>query len=136
VITEIIRHVAKHYPEIRQYLTGKARYLAAQPFSYKTYEYFLTALERLVSALYNGYIGGEFIDTIANLISGQINDAYIRAWIDEENNLPIPAYLQQAADNDILAQYDYVDQFYKDIVDARVDKTPLAPLLSAAAAYS
>lgn len=133
-ISQIIRTVVKSYPKILPHLKGKARWIAnsAQPAPYKTWDFMLHAIERLVINTYNGLIAGDFIDVMANLISGQLTDAYERAWVDDGNDLPMPYYLQQAAENDILIQYDFVDQFYRDIVDARVDKTPLEPLLQRA----
>lgn len=131
MIDQIVRAVVKSHPEIVPFLKGKARWIgcATQQAEYKTYDFFLHAFERLVINTYNGLIAGDFIDVVANLISGQLYDAYERAWMDDGNDLPLPYFLQQAADNDILIQYDFVDQFYRDIVDARIDKTPIAPLL-------
>lgn len=131
MITKIIQYVAKSHPDIIPHLTGKARWIAsaAIPQTYKSYDFFLNAIERMVKNVYNGLIAGDFIDIMANLISGQLTDAYQQAWLDNSGQLPMPQYLYQAAENDILKQYDYVDAFYRAIIDARIDGTSLEPLL-------
>lgn len=95
----------------------------------KTYEFYYNTLVRLVRSVYQGYIGGEFIDIMANLVQGQINQAYGQAWIDEGNGSTMPEYLTNAANAFILEQYNYVDQYYRDIVDAKIDGASLDPLL-------
>jgi hypothetical protein len=91
------------------------------------------AIEGLVNGVYNGNIGGQFIDTMANIISGQLTQAYRQAWEDEGmTDYFAPDYLSESLEAMILNQYDYVDQFYRDIVDARVDGTSVSPLLARA----
>ena len=97
--------------------------------AYKSYEYFLAQTNGLVRALYNGFIGGQFIDTLANLISGQLWDAYEKAWFDEGGDGVVPDYLNKSYQDAVSAQYGYVDQFYRDIVDEKIDQTSLDPLL-------
>jgi hypothetical protein len=116
-----------------EHLVGKARWIAfARDGEYKTYDYFLTNVQRLVRDVYFNRIGGEFIDIMANLLQGQITQAYQIAWQTEGGDGVMPDYLSSAAEDDILKQYDYVDQYYRDIVDARVDQTPIDPLLARA----
>lgn len=100
---------------------------------YKTYEYFDATLRRMVTAVYNGNMGGDFVDTLAALLRGQITQAFRQAYEDEGfTDMFPPAYLQTALDNQITAQvqFDWIYQYYKDIVDARVDSKPLDPLLA------
>jgi hypothetical protein len=96
----------------------------------KTYDFFLSTLERLVKSVYNNQLGGEFIDILANLIQGQLTQAYTLAWDEEGTGGKLPDYLQSALTEAIAQQYTFVDQFYRDIVDARLDGTPIDPLLS------
>lgn len=98
----------------------------------KSLAFFSRTIERLVKSLYDGYIGGEFVDTLKNLIRGQMRRAYEEAWIDDGNELPLPAYLEQAAAELADEQAGYVDGYYRAIVDARTDKTSIAPLMSRA----
>lgn len=98
----------------------------------KTYGFYLATLQRLVRSVYRGNLGGEFIDIMANLVQGQINQAYTQAWKDEGTGADMPEYLIEAANAFILLQYAHVDRYYRDIVDARVDKTPIDPLLARA----
>jgi hypothetical protein len=126
----LVRYAIKRYPAVLPLLKGRARWMAIPEGAYKTYEYFLAQLTRAVRNVYRGNLGGEFIDIMASLIQGQINQAYRQAWKDSEMAGEYPDYLQSAADVMILGQYDYVDQFYRDIVDARTDGTPIDPLLS------
>jgi hypothetical protein len=123
-------------PDVIRHLSGKARFLAYTPTAYKTYDYMLKQIEGLVRGVYNGNIGGNFIDLMANIISGQLTQAYNQAWIDEEGQGDFPDYLSASRDNMILRQYDYVDQYYRDVVDARVDQTPIDPLLARAGLWA
>lgn len=134
MLNSVIHYVAKSHPDIIPLLAGRARWVAeaTRPQAYKSQEFFLAAIIRMVRNVYYGILGGDFIDVMANLISGQITDAYQQAWMDDGGYLPVPPYLDQAIQNDVLIQYDYVDRYYRDIVDARVDKTPLEPLLARA----
>jgi len=94
-------------------------------------------IENLVKALYKGTItAASFVDSMAALISRQITLAYREAWNDEGDGGKIPDYLTSASDEAILAQFDFVDQYARDIVDASVDKTPIDPLLSRAALWA
>jgi hypothetical protein len=130
---EILRAVIKSMPAMRPYLKGRARWLTYFPESYKSYDYYLANIQGLVNGVYSNYIGGEFIDSIANLISGQLLDAYQQAIADQGfTDFFLPDYLQASLDELILKQYDYVDQFYRDIVDARLDGKPVEPLLARA----
>ena len=70
----------------------------------KTREFYLSTLVRLVRSVYQGYIGGEFIDIMVNLVQGQINQAYGQAWIDEGDGSTMPEYLTGAATAFILQQ--------------------------------
>lgn len=142
----ILKAVIHRYPEIVPHLTGKARWIVytrvfkmqvnilggAFDLSYKTADYFQQQLERLIRSVYGGNLGGEFIDVMANLISGQLTQAFEQAWKDEGTEDAMPDYLTSAAEDLILGQYDYVDQLYRDIVDARVDETGVDALLARA----
>jgi hypothetical protein len=67
---------------------------------------------------------------MANLISGQLTQAYQQAYEDEGfTDFFLPDFLQTSLDDMILNQYDFVDQYYRDIIDARVDQTSVTPLL-------
>lgn len=132
-IMEHIRQVVATVPDVRKHLSGRARWSLYKPAEYKTVDYMENAIEGLVNGVYNGNIGGQFIDTMANIISGQLTQAYRQAWEDEGNtDYFAPDYLAESLEAMILGQYDYVDQFYRDIVDARVDGTSVSPLLARA----
>ncbi len=118
--------IIKAVPEVIPHLDG----------AYKTYDYFLAQIEGLVRGVYEGNVGGNFVDVFANLISGQLWDAYSKAWEEEGDGGELPEYLVTSYDAEVLAQYDFVDQFYRDIVDARIDGTPLEPLLARAGLWA
>lgn len=105
--------------------------LAIKDFHYyKTAEQFESRLTNLVKALYNDTIKApEFVDALGALIARQITLAYREAWNDEGGG-QFPDYLTAASEAAILAQFDFVDQFARDIVDARIDKTPIDGLLA------
>lgn len=133
--SKIIADAIAQVPEVRQYLGSKALYLAgiASPAEYKTYEYMLSQVEGLVRGVYANNLGGSFIDIMANLISGQLTQAYQQAFEDEGyTDFALPDYLATSLEAMILNQYTFVDQFFRDIIDARIDGTPIAPLLSRA----
>lgn len=129
---DTLRAAMRSVPDVIPYLSPRVRRILSEPTPYKTYEFFLSAIEGLVNSLYNGFIGGEFIDVFANLISGQLTDAYSRAWVDDGNMGDLPPYLMESLEGTILNQYTFVDQYYRDIIDARVDGTPIKPMLDRA----
>lgn len=139
-LIELLRQSIKQYPAVVPFLMGRARWFAysvgghkvAGDYPIKTYDYFLTVLERLIRSVYSGLLGGEFIDIMANLVQGQLMQAYEQAWLDEGNLLPLPDFLREAAEAKILGQFDYVDQFFRDIVDAKIDGTSIEPLIARA----
>ena len=137
LLSRVVRYAVTKYPAAAQHLKGRARWIAyASGGEYKTYDYYLATLERMVRNVYNGIEGGEFIDIMANLIQGQISQAFLEAWKAEGTDATFPDYLQAASEQMILDQYDHVDQFYRDIVDARIDKTPIDPLISRCALWA
>lgn len=132
-----IRQVIATFPEVRTYLTGRARWSLYKPAEYKTYDYMLSVITGLVNGVYSGNVGGQFIDTLANIISGQLTQAYQQAFEDEGfTDFALPDYLAASLEAMILNQYDYVDQFFRDIVDARIDGTSIDPLLARAGMWA
>lgn len=128
-----IREAVVQVPQVKAHLSLRARFMFSEPEEYKTFDYMLRAIEGLVRGVYTGTIGGQFIDTMANLISGQLLQAYRQAYEDEGfTESFMPEYLMQAYQADVLSQYDHVDGYYRAIVDARVDGMPIAPLLARA----
>jgi hypothetical protein len=98
----------------------------------KTYDYYLGKLQSLVKTLYSGAIGGEFVSIMDNLVKGQIANAYETAWVDSGFELPPQDYIKSAFEAMYQDQRSFIDGFYKDIVDAKIDQTPIEPLLSRA----
>ena len=93
----------------------------------------LNVIEGLVNDVYNNLVGGDFIDAMANLISGQLTQAFQQAYEDEGyTDFVLPDYLSSAHESMILSQYDYVDGFFRDIINARIDGTSVSPLLARA----
>jgi len=91
---------------------------------YKTQEYFEATVEHLINQLYNGNMdGGQFIDIMDSLISGQIYDAYVQAWEDDANVLPLPDFLQGAEEQNVVEQQDFVQGLEQDVIEAAIDKT-------------
>lgn len=131
VQAQTIRAVVSRFPAVLSSLAPKARWIyhAAHPAAYKTAGYMQSTIERMVRNVYNGNMGGEFIDVMANLISGQLRQAFRQAWKDEEGEGNLPDYLDTALEEMVLSEYEHVDGYYRGIVDARVDKTPIDPLL-------
>jgi hypothetical protein len=124
-----IREAYKRLPELDAYLSAATIRILSQVDEFKSYDYFLRHIRGLVNGVYSGNVGGEFVDVMANLISGQLQDAYNKAWIADGNELPLPDYLEKSYQEAVSNQYGFVDQFYRDIVDARIDGTSKEPLL-------
>ena len=106
---------------------------------YKTYDYMLQVIERSVTAVYNGNMGGEFVDILSDLIKGQLTQAYMQAWEDSgETSHELPDYLKSSLEDAIIQNNDadFIYQYFQDVVDARVDGTPIDPLLSRADMWS
>src|SRR3989304_1747440 len=99
-INKFIRRAILAVPAVVPLLHGRARWLSYTVEPYKTYDYFLRQIEGLVRGVYAGLIGGEFIDTMANLISGQLTQAYQQA-LEEQGfkDFFLPDYLQESLDN-------------------------------------
>lgn len=130
MIVKAITTAVKHYPAVIPYLQGRARFVAFALGDWKTEEQFDARLTNLVKALYNGTITApDFVDSLAALIGRQITLAFREAWKDEGEG-EFPDYLTEASEAFILGQYDFVDGFARDIVDARIDGGDIAPLLA------
>lgn len=133
--TEIITQAIDTVPAVLPHLGARARYLygMGKPTEYKTYDYFLARVEGLVHGVYANNLGGDFIDIMANLISGQLTQAYQQAYEDEGyTDFVLPEYLTVSLEAMILNQYSFVDQYFRDIIDARIDNTSINPLLARA----
>lgn len=129
IFISTIRTAIRLYPNIEPLLKDKARWIIATSEPYKTYDFFLSTLQRMVTNVYENRLGGDFIDIMASLIYGQLDQAYHQAWTDEGDGTDYPQYLADSFEEMYLGQYDFVDQFYRDIVDARIDQAPIEPLL-------
>jgi len=106
---------------------------------YKTYDYMMGVILHAVQSVYNGWMGGEFVDILQSLIIGQMTQAYKQAWEDDGNtSFFLPDFLQQGLDENISrnTNFDYIYSYYTDIVDARVDKTSIEPLLARASLWA
>ena len=100
---------------------------------FKTLAYFAKTLKHLVKTLYDGWIGGEFVQVMSDLIRGQIIDAYVKAWYEQtDGESDPPPYLQLRAQTMIDTQISMIQPYYIAILDARVDDTPVEPLLARA----
>lgn len=141
----LLRQAVQLVPEVKEHLSPRARFVfgvenpigyvygKSSQFEYKTVEYMLARIEGLVRGVYANNVGGDFIDIMANLISGQFSQAYQQAFEDAGyTDFVLPDYLTASLEAMILNQFDYVDQFFRDIVDARIDGTPIDPLLARA----
>lgn len=127
LIIRAIETTIKRYPAVLPHLTKDV----FEVLGLKTYDYMLANISRMVSNVYTGNMGGEFVDIMGALIRGQMRDAYRTAYADAGFADALPDWLQ--SDLEIMqteqASFDFIYQYYKDIIDARVDGTPLQPLL-------
>jgi hypothetical protein len=98
----------------------------------KDYDYWRDTLRRMIRNLYNGFMGGEFVQILESLIRGQLGQAYERAWLDSGGEMPMPDYLRSAYTNDYYNQIGFIQEFYRNIIDARIEGTSLESLLARA----
>jgi len=112
-------------PAVVPHLHGRARYIGRVAtwrglYAVKTYEGYFRQLWNRTNELYNGEIGeDEFIDTLAELIQEQITRAWRAALRDSEMDADLVN--SDYADNVeamILSEFEHVDQFANDILDA------------------
>lgn len=96
----------------------------------KTVAYFEATLTRMVRNVYDGDLGGEFVQIMRDLVLGQISQAFETAWTDDGNELPPPEYIRDASQEMVREQWTHIDDFYRAIIDARVDQTGVDALLS------
>jgi hypothetical protein len=128
---KIIQTITKQFPAVIPHLKGRARFVAIyKPTEYKTVQFFTQELTRMIRNVYAGFTGGEFVDILFNLVAGQMKQAADQAWKDEGGDGATPSYLNELVMNAVLKQAVFVDTLYRDIVDARVDETPVEPILS------
>jgi len=103
----------------------------------KTEGFYEGTLERLIQDVYYGNMGGEFIDIMANLIFGQLQDAYAQALLDNGlSELDMTDEMRAQVDAFVIEEGNHVDELYRDVVDARMDGEPIEPLLARASLWS
>jgi hypothetical protein len=119
---------ANCYPAVKVYLSADA----LEMLEVKTYDYMLSNITRMVQQVYTGNMGGEFVDILGALIRGQMRDAYRTAYAEQGFSDALPDWLQASLEEQIVKQasFDFIYAYYTAIVDARVDGTPIAPLLA------
>lgn len=106
--------------------------LAQYAIATKDYDYWRDTLRRMIRNVYNGLLGGEFEQILESLIRGQLGQAYEMAWADSGGQPPMPDYLRSAYTNDYFQQVGFIREFYRDIIDARIEGTSLESLIARA----
>lgn len=133
---DIIRTAARYIPSVLPHLTGRARWIALtaprdiQHDETKTVEFYFRTLRGLVLSVYNGDMRTEFIDIMANLIQGQLTQAWLTAL--GEAGLNMTPEMQAELDGYILNEYTFVDGYYRDILNAGLLNLPIDPLIQRA----
>jgi len=119
LVEQAVRLSVKYWPEIAPLLSRKARHMAGDT-EVKTYEYYRRTIINLVESLWEGFIGGEFVDIMYNLIHGQLSDAYEKALMDAELSPEeaTPEMREQVAQA-IQQEQQHVQGFFRDIVIAK-----------------
>lgn len=124
----IVRALVSKYPQIAEHVAGRYAWIAAAALvtddadAVKTFEHYLRQIQQAVRGLYMGSISdGDFIGIMAEIIPAQLTKAWNQGMRD--NGLD-PAYdmleeWQLELDARILSEYDFVDRFAADILDAR-----------------
>jgi hypothetical protein len=137
----IIKYLAKSHPDIIPFLKGRALWIAAsqQEAEYKSYEYMLSQVEKIIRDAYSGKLGtNDFASSMSSLISANVRNAYNTAWADAEygggTSPYLPDYLESSLQSFIgtAADMQFSYSLYSDIMAARRDKIPVENLLSRA----
>jgi len=119
LVEQAVKLSVKYWPEIAPYLSRKARHLAGDT-EIKTYEYYRKNLINIVESLWNGYIGGEFVDIMNNIIHGQLSDAYEKALIDAElSPEEATAEMREEVANAIRQEQQFVQPLFREIIIAK-----------------
>lgn len=137
--TSLIRSTIKHFPSVLPHLTGKARWIALtvhkdMPYDEaKTVDFYLRQLLGLIRAVYNGDMRREFLDIMANLIQGQLTQAWMLA-LQEDNCTggQMTDAMRIQLEGFILSEYGFVDGLYNDILNAALLKQPVDPFFQRA----
>lgn len=134
----ILKTAIDLFPSARPLLSNRARWIIAlsSPIAeeVKTQTYFRQAIERLVRKLYSGVIGGEFVDEMAKLIQSQLTQAYKYALRDE--GVKMDDQFAHHMESLIFSQFEFVDQYFHDIINAFVEDEPIEPLMARAALWA
>jgi len=101
---------------------------------WKTVDFFRRNVIRLIRGLYNRDIDrGQFLDIMANLIQGQLSQAFYNGMMDAGlSQDEITDTMQKKLESLILAQYPYVDRLAADVINARELEQPVDPLTARA----
>ena len=121
LLQQFIDIVIKRYPAVLPHLSDEL----------KTYDYMFSNIARMVSNVYTNNMGGEFVDIMGALIRGQMKKAYEVAYAEAGFSDALPDWLQTDLEDmqATQANFDYIYQYFKDIINARLDGKPLQPLL-------
>lgn len=125
MLMRAVKEVAPRHPEIVPFLEGRARWWAhmatyVMSAEAKTYDGYFRQLWNRTRELYGGEITrDEFIDTLAELVQEQLTRAWRAALRDNDLDpeLVNSTYAGQLEEM-ILSEYDHVDQFAADVVEA------------------
>ena len=134
-VSNIVRATVTVVPAVKPYLKGKAlAFVWNIDPAFKTEEYFQSTVEHLIQQVYGGNMGGEFVDIMQSLITGQLTDAVNQAWSDDGNTDELPDYLNELLNQSISdnTDFDLIYGLYKDTVDARVDQSGTDDLMNRA----
>jgi hypothetical protein len=130
IIIKTIKTVTRKYPAIIPHLSGAARWVAMweepEEADIKGVEDYRRRIMSLIRALYNGDIGGDFIDSMAALVSRQLTLAYRGGMADAGlYRDEITPKMQAQLDAFILNEFAYVDRLYRDVIDAKLEEAPI-----------
>lgn len=150
LLIQTIKTVTKRYPAVIPHLNGQARWVARmeKPLypmqidhiigrpdymiqgEIKTFEFFRRQVAGLIRGLYNGdVVRSEFLDIMANVIQGQLTQAY-HAGMQDAGLMPeeITSRMSQQLETFIVNEYPFVDRLANEILNARALGNPVEPL--------
>lgn len=123
---DALNYAVKRWPQIMDYLNDNAKARLV-----KSLDYYQRTLRSMVQNVYSGYMGGDFMLVLDNLVLGQLSEAFERAARDNGLSELTPDLFSAMMDM-VQSERSHIQDFYRAIVDARVDQTPVDPLLARA----
>jgi hypothetical protein len=138
IYQQVIKQSVMLYPGVQAHMSGRALALAGEMIAYKTFDFYLRELTRMVNNLYNGNTtGAEFTQILTSLVRGQLRKAFEQSLTD--NGLTakdMTDTMRSRLDEMTANELSRVEGFAREIVDASIDERPVDQFIARAAIWA